>query len=191
MEFDLDRNLLGSRLKDLRTVLAWLRSRPDVDRSRIALWGDSFAPANPANLFLDELEYEVGPQIQFRAEPMGAHLALLAALYEEEVRVVAARGGLAGYLTMLEHAFTYVPIEDIVLGILKAGDIADIVAALAPRPLLLDGMVNGRNIPVEPSALERIFEPSRSAYRRQNSEKQLTIHIKQQRISSWLASVLQ
>jgi hypothetical protein len=190
MEFDLDRNLLGSRLKDLRTVLAWLRTRTDVDRRRIAIWGDSFTPANPTNLFLDELEYEVGPQVQFRAEPLGAHLALLAALYEDDVRMVAARGGLAGYLTVLEHPFTYVPMEDIILGILKVGDIADIAAALAPRPLLLDGMVNGRNIPIEGPAMERILDPLRSAYRRQNSENRLAIQPEQQQIGLWLVSGL-
>ena len=90
MEFDLSRNLLGSRLKDLRTVLVYLRSRQDIDGQKVALWGDSFAPPNPANLWLDELEFEGGPQVQRRAEPMGAHLALLAALYEDGVRAVRA-----------------------------------------------------------------------------------------------------
>src|SRR5262249_574562 len=70
-EFDLGRTLLGSRLKDLRTVLAYLRRRPDIDARRLALWGDSFAPPNPANLWVDELEFEGGSQIQRRAEPMG------------------------------------------------------------------------------------------------------------------------
>ncbi|HSG33874.1 MAG TPA: hypothetical protein VLA37_05010, partial [Sphingomonadaceae bacterium] len=78
-EFDLSRSLLGSRLKDLRTVLAYLRSRPDIDRKRIAVWGDSFAPANPKNLWLDEIEIEAGPQIQHGADPLGAPMALLAA----------------------------------------------------------------------------------------------------------------
>ena len=156
MEFDLGRNLLGSRLKDLRTVLVYLKGRSEIDPRRIALWGDSFAPPNPSDLFLDELEYEAGPQIQYRAEPLGAHLALLAALYDDDVRAVAARGGLAGYLTVLENAFTYVSFEDIILGLLKVGDISDIVAALAPRPTLIEAAVNGRNVRVsqgEPGAV--------------------------------------
>jgi hypothetical protein len=101
MEFDLGKNLLGARLRDLRTVLGYLRTRSDIDGGRIALWGESFAPPNPAHLFLDELEFEAGPQIQYRAEPIGAHLALLAALFEEGIQAVAASGGLAGYLGML------------------------------------------------------------------------------------------
>ncbi len=147
-EFDLGRSLLGSRLKDLRTVLAYLRTRPELGRRRIAVWGESFAPPNESPLYLDEIEYEVGPQIQYRADPTGAHLALLAGLYEPDVRAVAARGGLTGYLSVLEDAFTYVPLDAIVLGILKAGDIPDIAAAVAPRPVLLEGQVNGRNIRV-------------------------------------------
>ena len=71
MEVALGNTLLGARVKDLRTVLAYLRGAQDIDASRIALWGGSFAPANPKDLFLDELEQEVGPQIQHHAEPLG------------------------------------------------------------------------------------------------------------------------
>jgi len=127
MEFDLGRNLLGSRLKDLRTVLAHLKRRPDIDGQRVALWGDSFAPPNGA-------------------EPMGAHLALLTALYEDDIHAVAARGGLAGYLTVLESAFADIPSEDVILGVLKAGDVADIAAALAPRPLLMETVLRPTDI---------------------------------------------
>ena len=189
-EFDLGRSLLGSRLKDLRTVLAHLRSRTDVDASRIALWGDSFTPPNPENLWLDELENEGGPQIQRTAEPMGAHLSLLAALFENDIRSVVASGGLAGYTTVLENPFTYVPIEDILLGVLKTGDIADIVAALAPRPLLMESCVNGRNIPVDESKLRRIMEPALLAYREADAAGRLTVKAEHQEVSDWLVSVL-
>jgi hypothetical protein len=63
------------------------------------------------------------------------------------------------------EAFTYVPIEDVLLGILKAGDVADIAAALAPKPLLLERPVNGRNIRVDRSKLGQILEPAQEAYR--------------------------
>jgi hypothetical protein len=163
-EFDLARSLMGSRLKDLRTVLAYVRAQPELDRANVAIWGDSFAPPNESPLFLDEIEYESGPQIQYRADPSGAHLALLAALYEPSVRAVAARGGLAGYLTMLEEAFTYVPMDAVILGILKAGDIGDIAAAIAPRPLLLEALVNGRNIRPDAAALKTALDPAHRAY---------------------------
>jgi hypothetical protein len=148
-EFDLGRSLLGSRLKDVRTVLAYLRTRPELDPRRIAVWGESFAPPNQSPLFLDEIETEMGPQIQYRADPTGAHLALLTGLYEPDVAAVAARGGLASYLSVLEDAFTYVPLDAIVLGIVKAGDISDVVSAIAPRSVLVGRQVNGRNILVD------------------------------------------
>ena len=189
-EFDLGRSLLGSRLKDLRTVLAYLRKRPDIDGQKVALWGDSFAPPNPANLWLDELEFEGGPQIQHRAEPMGAHLALLGALYEDGVRAVVARGGLAGYLTVLENAFAYIPSEDVIFGVLKAGDVADIAAALAPRPLVLEGLVNGRNIRVPETVLQSALDPARSAYRETGAAEALTMRSEPRDISGWLANRL-
>jgi hypothetical protein len=185
LEFDLGNSILGARLKDLRTVLAYLRTRADLDRRRMALWGESFAPDNPRDLFLDELEFEGGPQIQYRAEPLGAHLALLAALYENDIRGVAARGGLAGYLTVLEDAFPYVPIDVIVHGLLQAGDIADFAAALAPRPLLLEGLVNGRNVRLDGSDLTRILRLAVDAYR----GGRLVLRQEPSDISAWLTSI--
>ena len=190
LEFDLGTNLLGSRLKDLRTVLAYLRLRRDIDPERIAIWGDSFTPPNPSNLWLDELENEGGPQIQRRAEPMGAHLAMLAALYEDGIRAVVARGGLAGYLTVLESAFAYIPFEDVILGVLQAGDIVDIAAALAPRPLLMESLVNGRNIRVDGSALDQAMELARVAYRESGSADRFHVRAESQDISGWLAAQL-
>jgi hypothetical protein len=121
---------------------------------------------------------------------MGAHLALLVALYEDGVRAVAARGGLAGYLTVLENAFAYIPNEDVILGVLKAGDVADIAAALAPRPLLMEGLVNGRNILVEESVLRRTLEPARAAYREAGTAEGLATPVEPLDISAWLAAQL-
>ncbi len=148
LEFDLGNSLMASRIKDLRGVLRYLRTRRDVDPRRISLWGESFAPPNPRVPLVDEVQLEGGPDIQHRADPVGAHLALLTALYEPGIRAVAARGGLTSYLTVLESPYTYVPMDAIVHGILKAGDISDIADALAPRPVLWEGAVGGRNISV-------------------------------------------
>ncbi len=46
-ELKMGRTLLGSRLRDLRSVMGYLRTRDDIDPARMALWGESFAPANP------------------------------------------------------------------------------------------------------------------------------------------------
>ena len=142
----LGNTLLGARLKDLRTVMAWLDTRQDLDARNVALWGESFAPANAERLLPDEApNWQIGPQIQHQAEPLGGMLAVLGALFDDRIRAVAVRGGLASYLSILEDPFVYVPKDIIVPGIVEAGDLGDVVAALTPRTVLLVNMVDGRN----------------------------------------------
>jgi dienelactone hydrolase len=159
--------MLGMRLRDLRTVLVYLRTRQDVDSSRFGLWGDSFYPANPEHLLLNESpQWQIGPDIQQHAEPLGGLLAVLGGLYEDDVRTIAVRGGLVSFGSMLESNFGYVPQDVVVPGILEAGDIADVEAALAPRPLLLAGIVNGLDQLVPQRELERQLQLVTQAYRK-------------------------
>jgi len=188
MELALGNTLLGARLKDLRAVLRYVRSRPEFDPRRVAVWGDGFAPAN-GPLLLDELELESGPQIQYHSEPMGALLALLGALYED-VPVVAAQRGLGSYISVLDDAFTYTPADAIVHGILRVADVADIAVALAPRLLLLNAPVNGRNEVLTASELETEFAAAREAYRRSGAVVRLRIEAAPVGPADWLASAL-
>jgi hypothetical protein len=163
-EWMLGQTLLGARLRDLRAVLGYVKSRfpgPPRFPFPLVLWGNSFAPVNPAG-FADPIlgEGEAPPH----SEPLGGLLALFGALYEEGVSAVIARGMLAGYLSVLEELFCYVPHDAIVPGALTAGDLCDVAAALAPLPLLLEGLVDGRNCRVPAAELERIFAPTREAY---------------------------
>ena len=139
-------SLLGARLKDVRTVLAYLATRPDLDGQRIAMWGDSHAPENPKRLILDETPgWQMGPQIQYQAEPLGGLLALFAALYEERLVAVAVRRGLTHFASILDDRFAYVPGDVILPRTLDAGDLPDVAAAIAPRPILLQAMRDCRN----------------------------------------------
>ncbi len=157
-EFMLGNTLLGARLKDLRTVIAWLRSRSDLDARQLAIWGDTYALANPARLLLDETPgWQIGPVTQRQSEPLGGLLALLAALYEDDVRAVAVKGGLASYVSVLADNYAYLPNDVIVPGILEVGDLGDVAAALGLRPLLLEGLVDGRNQLVPEPELRREF----------------------------------
>jgi hypothetical protein len=145
-ELMLGNTLLGARLKDLRSVLSYVEARPEIDPRRIALWGDGLTPPNPDGMALDELpNWQIGPQIQQQSEPLGGLLALLGALYEANIHAVAVEGGLDSYLSILEDQFAYVPSDVIVPGILEAGDIGDVARALAPSPVLLENMRDGRN----------------------------------------------
>ncbi len=145
-ELMLGTTALGQRLKDARTVVHYLMSRDDIDSKQLLLWGDSFVATNPREGLLDQsVGQQAGPQIIHQSDPLGSLLVLLTALYEDNVRAVAARGGLVSYLSVLEDRFCYVPQDVIIPGILETADISDIVAALAPRAVLLEGFVDGRN----------------------------------------------
>jgi len=164
-EFMLGNTLVGARLKDLRTVLAYLRTRSDLDHKRIALWGDSYVPVNPPQIVLDEVPgWQIGPSIQWQTEPLGGLLVMLCGLYEDGLKALAVRKGLLGYLSILEDNFTYVPNDIIVPGILEVGDVSDIAAALAPRPLLLENLVDGKNRLAPDDSLCREFSRAVGAY---------------------------
>ena len=190
MEVALGNTLLGGRLKDLRTVLAYLRKRDEIDASRIALWGDSFAPANPRDLFLDELEQEAGPQIQYHAEPLGTSAVLLAGLFEPSLRAVAARGGLASYLSVLDHNFAYLPLDAVVPGMLQVADLVDIAVAQAPRPLLLEALVDGRNARLTSDQLTSTFSSLAQAYKKYGAAGQLLLRSEDRAVAAWLAAQL-
>jgi hypothetical protein len=190
-EFMLGNTLLGARLKDLRSVLAYLSARPDLDGQKIALWGDSFAPINPPRFVSDELiGWQIGPEIEYQAEPMGGLLALFGGLYEDKVWTIAARRGLVAYSSVLDDQFAYVPNDVIVPGILEVADVADIGAALAPRPLLIENFVDGRNRVMPEAGLRDRFAQVFQAYSGAPSRLQVRSESRQPDVAHWLAKEL-
>jgi cephalosporin-C deacetylase-like acetyl esterase len=170
-ELMLGRTMLGARLLDLRGVLRYLRTRDDLDGHHLALWGESFAPVNADGKHLfAPLDAPKPPAL---AEPLGGLLALLAAMFEDQVTVVYARGGLLGYQPLLQAPFCNVPYDVIVPGAAGVGDLADVAAALAPRALRLEGVVDGLNRRVSAKDLERALPAVREAYRAQRAEGRL------------------
>jgi hypothetical protein len=162
-EWMLGQTLVGSRLRDVRSVLRYLRTRPDLDAGRVAMWGDSLAPANPAGQAL-AVPLDADP-FPHQAEPLGGLLALFTALFEDGVRAVYVRGGLTSYESVLRSQFCYVPHDALIPGALTAGDLCDVAAALAPRPLRMEDLIDGLDRAVEPVETARVMEPARSAYR--------------------------
>jgi dienelactone hydrolase len=161
-ELVLGQTLLGSRLRDVRSVLRFLRGRNDLDAGRVALWGDSFAPPNPRGVsFAVPLDAKELPS---QAEPLGGLLALFGALFEEQVRAIYLRGGLTGYQALLQSPFCYVPHDAVVPGALTEGDLCDLAAALAPRPLRMEGLVDGLNRQARADELTKTFAETRAAY---------------------------
>jgi hypothetical protein len=169
----LGQTLLGSRLRDVRSVLRHLRSRGDLDARRVALWGDTFSPPNPKGRNLAvPLGVDDFPDL---AEPLGGLLALFGALFEDDVRAVTVRGGLTGYHSILQSPFCYVPHDALVPGALSAGDLCDMAAALAPRPLRLEGLVDGLNREVPPDVLAQTQGPVLAAYGALGAESRLEL----------------
>lgn len=162
-ELMLGETLVGARLRDVRSVLQFLRGRADLDAGRIAVWGDSFAPANPPER---DLRIPLGiAEEPALSEPGGALLALLAALYEKDVRAVYVRGGLTGFESVLHSQFCYLPYDVVIPGVLTAGDLCDVAAALAPRPVRLEGLVDGLNRRADLKTIASEYEPARQAYK--------------------------
>jgi dienelactone hydrolase len=169
----LGQTLVGSRLRDVRSVLRYLRGRGDLDARRLALWGDSFSPVNPKERD-PTVPLEVDPFPDF-AEPLGGLLAMLGSLFEEGIRAVYIRGGLASYESLLHSPFCYVPHDALVPGALMVGDLGELAASLAPQPLWLESLVDGLNQKVADGALAKTFESARNAYRAAKCETALQL----------------
>jgi hypothetical protein len=140
-ELMLGQTTLGSQLRDLRSVLAWLREHKDVDGKRMMVWGVSFAPVNAKDAVVAVPLDAEQPRL---AEPTGAVLALLAGLFEDDLVGVAACGGLTDYAALLKSPFIHVPFDAIVPGALTAGDLSEVAKALSGR-VLIDAPVDGHN----------------------------------------------
>ena len=113
-EMILGQTLLGSQLRDLRTVIRWLRSSDQVDGRKLAVWGDSFAREIPVNgnPVAEPLDADVLPAT---AEPGGALLAILAGAFEDDT-VVYARGGVR-WASLGQSPYLWVAHESVLPGI--------------------------------------------------------------------------
>jgi dienelactone hydrolase len=172
-EWILGQTLVGSRLRDVRSLLRWLRGRTDLDAGRTALWGDNFAPVNAADADLAvPLDADPFPHI---GEPLGGLLALFGALYEDDVKAVYVRGGLSSYKSYLQSPFCYLPYDAIVSGALTQGDLCDAAAGLAPRPLRMERMIDGMDREVLADVLNKAYETARGAYRDLKAESRLQL----------------
>jgi cephalosporin-C deacetylase-like acetyl esterase len=180
----LGQTLLGSRLRDLRSVLLFLRARR-VLHEKVSLWGDSLAPINPPER-PEVVPYGVdNPNVE--AEPLAGLLVLLTALFEDDVDAVYARGTFASFRSLLDSQFLYVSHDSVVPGVLTVGDVADIAASLVPRPLRLECSVDGLNRRVLFDTIAEAFAPTSQAYRLANASEKLSLNVTGQDESAvWL-----
>jgi hypothetical protein len=122
-----------------------------------------------------------------QAEPSAGLLVLLTALFEDNVNAVYARGTFASFRSLLDSQFLYVPHDSVVPGALTMGDVADIAAALVPRPLLVECLVDGLNRRVPFDTIAVAFAPTSQAYRLADASEQFSLNVTGQDDSAvWL-----
>jgi hypothetical protein len=155
--------LLGARLGDGENALSYARDSGDEDR--VAFWGESLAPPNQADQAVQVPHDLAQPRL---AEPMGATVASLLPLHPSyrNVKAVVARGGLVSYRSVLDSPFVHLPHDALPVNVFRAGDLPDVWAHLAPRPLRLEGLVDGTNRRVTGERLARELRPVTEAYRK-------------------------
>jgi hypothetical protein len=95
---------------------------------------------------------------------LGGLLALLGALFEDEVRAVYVAGGLKDYHSVLTHFAVLLPHDSSVPGALTAGDLCDLAGSLAPKPLRLESLVDDLNRTVPAVEMQRAYAPAVQAY---------------------------
>jgi hypothetical protein len=157
----------------------------------MALWGDSLAAPNSTTVALAApFDADQRPKL---GEPLGGVAALLGGLFEPHIRAIYVHGGLTGYASLLDSPFFYQPPDSIIPGILSVADLCDCIAALAPRPLLMEGLVDGCNRRVTRADVEQIFGLARKAYEIAGAPQQLRIDLEPNtadHIAAWLLAAL-
>jgi hypothetical protein len=114
--------VLGSQLRDLRTVIRWLGTRNELDGNNVAVWADSFARMNPKE-FQSAVPLDA-PDFPAIGEPGAGILAELVGLYEEAVRAITIRGGLVSYASIHNEAYAYIPFDVVAFGTRGSGPFA-------------------------------------------------------------------
>jgi hypothetical protein len=150
---------LNRQCVDLQIVLRKVRGP-------VALWGDSFAATNGPNARV-AVPYETDDQLSL-GEPTGPLVALLTGLLEttegpQSLRAIHTHGGLVSYRSILTSPFIYLPHDACAPGMLAVGDIDDIAAACASRPLSIEAMIDAQNRPVTGKALAAALPLARAA----------------------------
>jgi dienelactone hydrolase len=162
-------SILASQLLDLRLVLGYLGGRCDLDGKRIAIWGEGFARPNPHD---QNLAVPLDVEQPHQAEPLGGILAALAPAFHSDVAAVVVRGGLVSYRSLLDSPFCCVP-HDAVVFLGKEIDLPLAYAARSPRPLRIEGLVDGLNRRVADKTLQQLLSPVRDSYARLKAEDRL------------------
>jgi dienelactone hydrolase len=189
-EMMLGGTLLGARLQDLLSVVAHLRTRPDIDSRRIAVWGDSLQPFNAADEQL-LVPHGIGQRPR-AAEPLGGLLAQLAALAQDDLRAVYVRRGLGSFASVFDSPMVYLPHDAIVPGAVPLGDLPLLVENLTPMPVRMTELVDAGNRPLPQQQLDDLLAEARAAYSAAGNPGALELSASDdaEKAAAWLAKQL-
>ena len=112
-------------------------------------------------------------------------MALLGALFEDDVNAVFVRGGLGAYGDVLSGPYVYVPHDVVVPGVLAKGDLAAVAASLPPCRLKLDGVVDGLNRSLAADKIRSLYDCAVKSYQAA-APKSLSIANGRSNAASWL-----
>jgi hypothetical protein len=161
-ELMLGHALLAAQLRDLRAAWRHLAALQEIDRTKLSICGDSpIEPLPPAAMFSYPRRIDNRPS---ECLPQASLLSLFFALFEDDVTSAQGMGGLATFRAVLDSPFVQVPHACIVPGMLREGDLSDLVAALVPREITLHGLVDGSGRTVSPSASRQAYTTAIRAY---------------------------
>lgn len=142
----LGRPVIGSQVRDLRTVVRWLKTRTGTDGTRVALWGDSFARANGEGAkFVHPLDVSNPNAI---SEPNGGAVAGLTGALDDGYAALYTRGQLVTR-KLFGSAYLYYPHDAIVPGVSATGGWLASARAVV-REDIVDGL--NRRAGAEPKA---------------------------------------
>lgn len=134
--------LIGSQLRDLRTVIQGLRRHESLDGTRIGVWGDSFVKVNPKEVNLRVPLDVDGPAI---SEPVGDHLALLAGMWDlPPIDAIYARGGVQ-FSSLFSGPYLALPHDAVVPARLQVDHSAPFLEIVRKDGFKREGVVDAQN----------------------------------------------
>lgn len=154
-ELMLGHTLVAGQIRDLRAAWRHLADFREIDRTTMSICGDSsHEPLPPAATFSYPRRIANRPP---ECLPQASLVALLLALFEDEVLSVEGIGGLTSFRSALDSPFVQIPHGCIVPSMLREGDLSELVAALVPREVTLRGLVDGRGRTVVQSVSAQVY----------------------------------
>ncbi len=166
-------NLPVLQLRDVRAALRYLSSQKTIDTKRIGLWGEGFSSPNQIStrkiLFHETCYGQINPVPKDLADPTGGLLALIAALYPVDSDTenifpafVLSRGTLCSYLSVVDEAHHYLPMDCVIPGLLTCTDTVDIFSALSVKAVVQD-LRDAQNRSVHPDELAKRWKKAAPA----------------------------